>query len=307
MSDVAPAGRSLSVVVAAWNDPELLRKCLRSLGAARGSSEMQVIVACPADRGFEDALAELPDAQLVAMPADATVPVLRAGGLARATGEVVAFLEDHAMVDPAWADALVEGYRASGVRAVGGPVAQAPGLSTLDWGAYLFDYGRFMPPMAPGPTHELSGLNMSFTRELLGALGDTLRDGVIEGPLLEELSRRGVRLYLAPQAIAYQTKRYSLRETLVSVYYLGRGYAGRRVRGTPRIGRLARMSGTVLLPAVLVWRVLAAVLPRGENTGRVLGAVGYLCLIALSWSLGEGVGYVAGVGDSESHWRRGAA
>jgi hypothetical protein len=67
------------------------------------------------------------------------------------------------------------------------------------------------------------------------------------------------------------------------------------------------MSGSVLLPAVLVWRVLSAVLPKGGNRGRVLGAVGYLCFIALSWSLGEGVGYVAGVGDSETHWRRDAA
>ena len=307
MTDVARAERSLTVVVAAWNDPELLHMCLRSLAARQGSVALEVIVACAEGRGFEAALAELPEATLVSMPADATVPVLRAAGLSRASGDVVAFLEDHATVAPTWADALMESYGAPGVRAVGGPVAQAPGMSTLDWGAYLFDYGRFMPPMAAGPTRELSGLNMSFTRELLEALGDTFRDGVIEGPLHEELVRRGVRPHLAPGAVVYQTKRYSLRETLVSVYYLGRGYAGRRVLGAARIARLARVSGSVLLPAVLVWRVLTAALPKGENTGRVLGAVGYLCLIALAWSLGEGVGYVAGVGDSETRWRRGDA
>ena len=306
MTGAARMEMSVTVVVAAWNDSDLLRKCLRSLAMQRGPA-LEVIVACAAGRGFEAALDELPETILVAVPGDATVPVLRAAGLARATGDVVAFLEDHAVVAPEWADALATSYRGGDVRAVGGPVGQAPGMSTFDWAAYLFDYGRFMPPMAPGPTRELSGLNMSFTRELLGSLGDTLRDGVMEGPLHEELFRRGIARHLAPAAIVYQTKRYSLRETLVFVYYLGRGYAGRRMQGATRSGRLARMSGSVLLPALLVWRVLSAALPKGKDTGRILGAAGYLCLIALAWSLGEAVGYAAGVGDSESHWRRGTA
>jgi hypothetical protein len=148
---------------------------------------------------------------------------------------------------------------------------------------------------------------MAFARELLDTLGDSLRDGVIEGPLLDVLRRRGVALHLVPAALVYQTKRYSLRETLVSVYYLGRGYAGRRVQGTASAGRLVRAAGSLVLPALLVWRVLSVVLPKGRDTGRVLAAVGYLCLIALAWSVGEGMGYVAGAGDSETRWRRGTA
>jgi GT2 family glycosyltransferase len=307
MIDVAPRRRSLTVVVAAWDDPELLRTCLRSLAACPGRSSIEVIVASPSGRGFESVASEFAGTTVVSMPPEATVPALRAAGLARASGDVVAFLEDHAMVAPGWADALLEAFAEPDVRAVGGPVAQAPGLSTLDWGAYLFDYGRFMPPAASGPVHELSGLNMAFTRELFDALGETLRDGVIEGPLHEALRRRGVTLRLAPRAVVYQTKRYSLRETLVSVYYLGRGYASRRVQETASAGRLMRAAGSMLLPAVLVWRVLSVVLPKGRDTGRVLAAVGYLCLIALAWSVGEGMGYVAGAGDSETRWRRGAA
>lgn len=307
MTAVATGRRSLSVVVAAWNDPELLRTCLRSLDACDGRGSFEVIVAAPSGRGFESVTSELPGTVVVSMPGDATVPALRAAGLARAAGEVVAFLEDHAVVARRWADALREEFAAPEVRAVGGPVGQARGLSTLDWGAYLFDYGRFMPPAAEGPVHEVSGLNMAFTREVLDALGDALRDGVIEGPLHEALRQRGVGLRLAPGAVVYQTKRHSLRETLVSVYYLGRGYAGRRVQGTASAGRLVRAAGSLVLPAVLVWRTLSVVLPKGKDTGRVLAAVGYLCLLALAWSVGEGMGYVAGVGDSETRWRRSAA
>jgi glycosyltransferase involved in cell wall biosynthesis len=307
MTAVAPRRRSLTVVVAAWNDPELLRTCLRSLEVCQGRESIEVIVASPAGRGFEATVSEFAATSNVSLASDATVPALRAAGLARATGDIVAFLEDHAMVAPSWADALLEAFAEPAVRAAGGPVAQAPGLSTLDWGAYLFDYGRFMPPAAAGPVRELSGLNMAFARELLDTLGDSLRDGVIEGPLLDVLRRRGVALHLVPAALVYQTKRYSLRETLVSVYYLGRGYAGRRVQGTASAGRLVRAAGSLVLPAVLVWRVLSVVLPKGRDTGRVLAAVGYLCLIALAWSVGEGMGYVAGAGDSETRWRRGTA
>lgn len=304
MTAVEPRRRSLTVVVAAWNDAELLRTCLRSLEACSGRAALEVIVAAPSGRGFEAVVSEFAEDAVVPMPSDATVPVLRAAGLARASGDIVAFLEDHAMVAPSWAAALLEPFGDSAVHAVGGPVAPAPGLSTLDWGAYLFDYGRFMPPAVAGPVRELSGLNMAFARELLDALGDTLRDGVIEGPLHEALRQRGVVLYLAPAAIVYQTKRYSLRETLDSVYYLGRGYASRRVQGTAVAGRLMRAAGSMVLPAVLVWRVLSVVLPKGRDTGRVLAGLGYLCLIALAWSVGEVVGYVAGAGDSETHWRR---
>ena len=180
MTAVAPRGRSLTVVVAAWNDPELLRTCLRSLAACPGRSSIEVIVASPSGRGFESVASEFAGTTVVPLPSEATVPVLRAAGLARASGDVVAFLEDHAMVAPGWADALREAFGEPGVRAAGGPVAQASGHSTLDWGAYLFDYGRFMPPADAGPVRELSGLNMALARELLDTLGDSLRDGVIE-------------------------------------------------------------------------------------------------------------------------------
>ena len=307
MPAAEPRRRSLTVVVAAWNAPELLRRCLRSLEACDDRESIEVIVASPREHGFEGVANDFAATSLVPMPSDATVPVLRGAGLARASGDVVAFLEDHAEVTPGWAGALLDAFADPAVRAAGGPVAQASGLSTLDWGAYLFDYGRFMPPAAAGPVRELSGLNMAFAQALLESLGDALHDGVIEGPLHEALRRRGVTLHLVPAAIVYQTKRYSLRETLVSVYYLGRGYASRRVQGTATAGRLVRAAGSGMLPAVLVWRVLSVVLPKGRDTGRVLAALGYLCLIALAWSVGEGMGYLAGAGDSETRWRRGTA
>ncbi|MDQ6888164.1 MAG: glycosyltransferase family 2 protein [Gemmatimonadota bacterium] len=301
--DVALAGaQPLSVVVAAWNSPALLRSCLQSLAVAGG--ELEIVVACPAERGFNELLAvEFPTVIRATLGPTATVPQLRKAGLARASGDIVAFIEDHATVAPEWAAALRAGYEADDRAALGGPVAQGAGLSSVDWAAYLFDYGRFMPPHHGGPVPELSGLNMSFARSLLDGMGEVLRDGVFEGALHQELARRRVALYVAPSAIVCQNKRFSLRQALSSVYYLGRGYAGRRLAHAGRIARLARAAACPLLPVVLLWRILSVVLPKGRDTWRVMRSLGFLAMIALSWSAGECVGCLAGSGDSDSRWR----
>ncbi len=296
--------RSLSAVVAAWNGPKLLRACLKSLAIARARGEFEVIVAVPAGRGFEELITlEFPWAAAVTVAAAPTVPALRKAGLTRATGELVAFLEDHATVVPEWAEALLAEYALGDRDAVGGPVAQAAGRSSVDWAAYLFDYGRFMPPRPGGPVRDLSGLNMSFSRPILDSMGAVFDDGVFEGPLYAELVRRGTTPYLSPSAIVIQNREYPRRQTLLSFFYLGRGYAGRRIEKTRWAARLVRAATCVALPAVLLWRILSTVLPKGQDTGRVLRSLGYLSLITISWSIGEFVGYVAGSGDSDSRWR----
>jgi hypothetical protein len=300
---------TLSVVVAAWNDPIQLRACLRSLGEAAKQQTFEVIVAYPPGRGFEACLRDRQThahgAVTLGVPVfgAATVPQLRKSGLAQASGAVVAFTEDHATVGPGWSAALLREFESAACVAVGGPVAQGSGLSSLDWAAYLFDYGRFMPPVPFGSARELSGLNMSFARSVLIDAEPAMADGVFEGPLLERLRRNRHEMHLAPLAVVYHNKRYQLREALVSVFHLGRGYAGRRLERARRGARLARVLSCSLLPSVLLWRTLPAALVRSREKWRVVSSFGYLSLIALSWSVGECVGYIAGSGDSDARWR----
>jgi hypothetical protein len=238
----------------------------------------------------------------VAVPGAPTVPELRKAALARATGDVVAFLEDHAQVAPGWASALLAGFQEPEVVAVGGPVAQAPGLGAVDWGAYLFDYGRFAPPQPSRRSHELSGLNMSFRRALLDEAGTVLEGGVYEAPLFEWINARRNEMRLASGATVTQNKRYALRAVLDSVFHLGRGYAARRVRGRRPSVRLLRAASCALLPPILFWRTASRPL-HSRNRTAVMLSLGYLSIILLSWSAGEFAGYVAGAGDSDSRWR----
>ncbi len=163
------------------------------------------------------------------------MPELRKAGLGHATGDVVAFLEDHATVVPEWADALRTGYARGDRLAVGGPVAQADGKSSVDWGAYLFDYGRFMPPTRGGNVRDLSGLNMSFSRALLSTLGAVLEKGVVEGPLHEALAARGVTPYLSPSAIVIQNRKYAFQKPWSRSFTWGAGMPEESLRrgGSP--------------------------------------------------------------------------
>jgi glycosyltransferase involved in cell wall biosynthesis len=296
--------QSLSVVVAAWNSPALLRQCLRSLAATTARQNCELIVASPAGRGFAELIAnEFPGVISIALADSPTVPQLRGAGLARATGDVVAFTEDHASTAPEWAEALLAAYQGQDCVAAGGPVAQGEGLSSLDLGVYLFDYGRFAPPLPAGTTREISGLNMSFSRALLESMPDVLSDGVFEGPLLHAINKRDLKMHIAPSAIIYQNKEYVLREALGSVFHLGRGYAGRRFERPNRAARLLRAAACPLLPPVMIWRVLSTVGPKRMHITPVIRSVGYLSTLTLLWSIGECVGYLAGSGDSDSRWR----
>src|SRR5262249_49097795 len=152
-----------------------------------------IVVGEPSPRRREMMASEFSSCVFVPVDRTPTVPTLRKTGLSRATGDVVAFIEDHATVAPGWADALRTAFSRTEVVAAGGPVGQGAGSSALDWGAYLFDYGRFAPPQPGGVARELSGLNMAFRRTFLAELDELLREGVFEGPLHTELARRNER------------------------------------------------------------------------------------------------------------------
>ena len=62
--------------------------------------------------------------------------------------------------------------------------------------------------------------------------------------------------------------------------------------------RLAAALATPLLPALLSWRLLTAVMARGVPSALVLPALPWLLLFYCVWAAGEAVGYMAGGGDA---------
>jgi hypothetical protein len=233
---------------------------------------------------------------------DATVPQLRAAGLVAARGTIVAFIEDHCACAPGWRDAIVRAHTLP-FQAVGGPVDLASGGRPLDWAVFFYDYSRFAPPMASGPASSLSGANASYKMTVLKDLESVLQGGVLEVVLEQELSRRGLGMYLASDAVVVHGKRHEARDAVSLSFVLARVYASRRLAGARQLRRLTFACGAALLPWVLGARILAATLRTRRRLGKLVLASPWLVVLLCAWSLGEFTGYLFGEGTSELSWR----
>ena len=106
MSETPP----LSVVIASVNGMPYVARCLDAL--ARNAPEAEVIVADATDEATRAEVAErFPTVRLIEADGAATVPALRAAGIAAARAPYVAVIEDHCLVRPGWASRIVEWHR----------------------------------------------------------------------------------------------------------------------------------------------------------------------------------------------------
>ncbi len=96
-------------------------------------------------------------------------------GIDSATGEIVAFLDDDAVAEPAWLGYLVRAYRDPAVIAVGGAISPSWANERPRWFPPEFDWVvgctyRGMPHTTT-VVRNLIGANMSFRRDALATVG----------------------------------------------------------------------------------------------------------------------------------------
>jgi len=168
---------SLSVVVASHGRPGALRRCLMALSqSARVRLEAVVV----ADKEGLEAVARLPDAGRIrtVLQAEANLAKARNDGIAKTAGDVVAFIDDDAVPEPTWAEAITRAFLAApDLAAVTGPVLGRNGIS-LQWGPVAVDrQGRDTAlddpdlPLPDATVLKLHGTNMAVRRDVLDDLG----------------------------------------------------------------------------------------------------------------------------------------
>lgn len=293
----------LSIVVAAWNGPRSLERCLASLGDEARAPDTEVIAATNFDGGVGTLLhARFPHVRHVATPRGTTVPVLRTAGIRCAAGEIVALTEDHCTFDPRWCEEIKKAHNLP-YAAIGGPVENAGGASALDWAVYFYDYGTFMLPGRAGIVKSLSGANVSYKRAVLEQVESGFRDGFFESFTHVDIARLGYPLYFVPSAIVYHHKSYRLGTAVTQCYHLSRGYAAKRVSNAPAVRRGAFVAASILLPLVLLERVVVRTVRKGSHVREMVRSLPYLSLLLSCWSWGEFCGYIAGAGRSLGEWR----
>ena len=291
----------LSIVIAAWNGPELLTACLSSLAVQVGDAPTEVIVVSNYD--FPPEISQrFPFARFSREPNSTIVPELRTRGVLRANGRIVAIIEDHCTIGERWCAEIVNSHELP-YSIIGGSVENRPVQKPLDWAVYFYDYGNYMLPDTARVVTSLSGANVSYKREVLEEIKLNFADGFYEATVNDELQRRGHLLYLAPSAVVHHNKEYTLQFAITQAYHHAKTYAGRRISNAVPIKRLTYVAGSIVLPVLLPLRTIATVL-RKRRHRRALGmSLPYLILLLTGWSCGEFAGYVFGEGKSPEAWR----
>lgn len=173
---------TISVIVASWQRPDALRRCLTGL---RQQDHPQLELCIVADRAAcEAVVAPMQAAGLICKLTVADVPnlsVSRNAGLALAAGDVVAFIDDDAVAEPTWASRLAAAFRTPGVIAATGFTRGRNGIS-FQWTAAEVDatgqdHALHLPPgisLRAGTSRQAVkpvGTNCAFDRKVLLAIG----------------------------------------------------------------------------------------------------------------------------------------
>jgi len=289
----------LSVVVAGSRSDGPPAGLVERLGPLLAAGRVEILLAT----ARPDPLPEGSPAgvRLVSSPPGTTVPRLRATGWAAARGTIIALTEDFCVPGSGWAEALLAAHRLHPVVAVGGPVTRRAG-SRAEWALTFCEYGRFFHPEAAGAVTDLPGMNVSYkSAALRRMLGGTLPQEVREIDLHAEILRRGGTLWRDPLMVMEDQGRTTLGRAIGSMYHHGRLYGAGRVIGQGAPVRLARALLVPAVPAVLAARIVRQAIPAGQAAPLLQAAPALACLL-FGWAAGEGVGSLAGAGDSGGRW-----
>lgn len=219
--------------------------------------------------------------------------ILRAIGLGRARGRLVALLEDHGTPSPGWCKAMVEAHEGPW-GGVGGAVENGVD-KLLNWAVYFCDFGRYQSPLPDGPSLFMSDSNCSYKREILESVADHWRDAFHETLVNWDICARGHQLRLDPGMTVYQTRR-SLRfgQALYERFVWGRSFAGTRCAGISLPKRVILAGLSFLLPLILTWRIFSRGMRKRRHTGKLLLAMPLIFLLQIFWAFGEFAGYLTG-------------
>jgi hypothetical protein len=241
------------------------------------------------------------------------VPLRRQRGVAVASSDVIAFLEDTSWPDPDWCAAVQSTFADLDIVAVGGPVRIAATLSSrcqaLGWSEYAAFSPHHLFPSMPGSnadapiiTSRVPGNNMAFRRAELIEVLHGEPHGLVEGSVCARMLKAGRQVVLQPRMLVTYSACNRRNAALGTRVHHGRIYAGMQFQDQRQLPRILQAAKTVLLPIVLSARTIREMSGSGPARAR-LPVLFWVTLMQSAWAIGEAIGAVAGPGKSLNEWR----
>jgi hypothetical protein len=287
----------LSVVVASVNGWEVLGPTLRSLDAQPERSAMEVVVVDAVGGATLERIRDhRPHVVVVPVEDRLSIPRLRYLGVQQARGDIVAIVEDHGEVGPAWAASILQVHEGPW-GAVGGPVENGRG-GLVNWAVFFCEYTNYMGPVPEGESADLPGNNIAYKGPHLRRHAHVLDEGKWESWINDRLRADGVRLAATNGMVVRHIKSFRLGNFLVQRFHFARSYAGMRRPDQTTARRLIYGVGSMALPAILLARVARTALAKGRHLGWFAASLPLVALFLTVGAVGEMVGYLLGPGSS---------
>ena len=204
----------VSIIIITRNRPFLLRHSIEHVLNQPYLHKELIVVDSSSNDESEQIVAQYPEVISVRLREQRNnMPQARNAGLAAASGDILAFIDDDAMVQPGWLAALIKTYCNETIGAVGGRVIEmpAPYCDEVRGSPRMFvkpsgrvigkDYGLYSTEEVE--VDHLRGNNMSFRREVLEQIGGfdanyTLTNVREETDLCIRVKRAGWRIMYVP-------------------------------------------------------------------------------------------------------------
>ncbi len=211
----------VSVVVCTRNGSRTIRECLEGLARVEYPNFEVIVV----DDGSTDGTAEIVqefDVRLI-RTANRGLSNARNTGLAAATGEIVAYLDDDAYPDPQWIEYLAAAFETTNHAGVGGPNIPPSGDGLLADCIANAPGGPVHVLLSDRVAEHIPGCNMAFRKDRLQAIGGFDPQFRVAGDDVDvcwRLQERGWTLGFHPGAMVWHHRRNSA----VTYWKQQRGY-----------------------------------------------------------------------------------
>jgi GT2 family glycosyltransferase len=218
-----------SVLICTYNRPDVLEIALKALIDQTDEKPDQVVIVNGGDERSDSIVQRYMDKTYVTVKLVKTVnknlAASRNVGLPYCTGDIVAWTDDDAKVFPDWVTQMkrvhVEHPEAGGV---GGAVLGADSSKSLL--SRIADVATFSSPPQPGYVRTIAGVNVSYKREVLQAVGSQ-DETLFRGEDVDfnwRIKKLGYEIYYAPDIKVLHYHRPNLKQFIYQFYMYGRAY-----------------------------------------------------------------------------------
>lgn len=288
----------LSVIIPSVNGLPAIGECLAALTRQQGCKPEIVIVDRCWNGTAEHIKTRFPEVKLVRVAPPIGIPEMRSIGLSQATGDIIAFTEDHCIAPEDWCEKIIKAHHQSGYQAIGGAIENGSVARIRDWAAYLCEYSDLMLPLAAGEVSNIAGNNASYARKILEGVDESVKRDCWEFFLQEELKAQGVRFFSVPDIVLAHKKEFDVLYFVTQRFHYSRSFAAMRAARVSGFRRVYYVITTPALPFLLLWRIASQVISKKRHYRELILSLPLLLLYGVSYACGEFIGYLLGPGQS---------